>query len=298
MEHYRLTIHRGRRPSFDEAPLAHRRRAFGVDYLAIRGMQRGELYFTRAGWALAPSLLPRIWFDHERFRRIGRALTKATGSVYLVPIPHPARGKIGIVVKFCRFAQDVGLTRIEPGVLPAPADALVPGAEFSGPFEEFGNLARLRTSRDPRRPRFRTKIPLGIYCPPTHYAPWQLGRDESAYWRYDYALRTEQDAAPDVPRLAHYWDRIYVLLYQWIEGVDLEEAAANHLISENEVREITTQVAHDLLAAGFAVLDHKARHIIVRPDPATGRLLRHRGRLAYSLIDYELLVPVKAPSGG
>lgn len=292
MEHYRLAIHHGRRPAFDEAPAAHRRRAFGVDYLVIRGLQGGEFYFTRAGWAIAPSLLPRVWFDHDRFRRIGKALTKATGSVYLMPVPHPVRGSLGVVVKFCRFAQDVGCTQLEPGLLPSPAAALVTGAEFSGPFEEFGHLARLRAHRTPAGDRFRTKIPLGIYCPPTHYAPWQLGRDESRYWRYDSSLASGQEATPAARRIIHHWDRIYILLYRWIEGVDLEEAGLNNLLPNDEVRALTLQIGRDLFAAGYAVFDHKARHVIVRPDPDTGRLLRRRGRIVYSIIDYELLAPV------
>lgn len=297
MEHYRLNLHRGHRPAFDEAPAAFRRRAFGVDYLAIRGMQGGELYFTRAGWARAPTLLPRVWFDNERFLRIGKALQKATGTVYLVPVPHPARGRTGIVIKFCRFGQDVGCTRIEPGLLPPEVAPLVAGAEFAGPFEEFGLVFRLRAYRGPRGERFRTKMPLAIYCPPTRYVPWQLGRDQSRCWRHDRALADGQELAPPGRRIVHHWDRLYILLYQWIEGIDLEEAGVNNLLSEEAVGAFTVQVARELMAAGFAVMDHKARHIIVRPDPTTGRLIGRGGRIAYSLIDYELLMPLAVNVG-
>lgn len=294
MEHYRLNIHRGRQPCFDEAPPEFRRAAFGVDYLMIRGLQGGEFYFTRPGWAVAHSILPRVWFDNERFRHIGKPLLKATGSVYLMPIAHPARSGMGMVVKFCRFGQSVGCTQFEPGMLPPQVAPLLFGAEFLGPFEELGQLARLRAYRRPDGSRIRTKIPLGIYCPPTHYAPWQLGRDPSGFWRYDYALRTEQAGIPAERRIVHHWERLYILLYQWIEGIDLEEAGRNSLLPEDEVRAFTVQVGRDLCEAGFAVLDHKARHIIVRPDLETGRLLQHRGRVMHALIDYELLVPVPA----
>jgi hypothetical protein len=295
MEHYRLNIHRGQRPEFDAAPESFRRRAFGVDYLAIRGLQGGEFYFTRAGWALGPAILPRVWFDDERFRRIGKALAKATGSVYLMPIAHPARGDIGMVVKFCRFAQSVGCTHFEPGLLPQEVAPMLCGPEFSGPFEEFGHLAKLQAYRGPGGRRFRTKTPLGIYCPPTHFAPWQLGRQESEMWRYDYALANEQASVPAERRIVHHWERVYTLLYRWIEGVDLEEAGRNNLMTEDAVRAFTIEVGRDLYEAGFTVLDHKARHIIVRPDPATERLKEWRGRPAYALIDYELLLPVARP---
>lgn len=48
---------------------------------------------------------------------------------------------------------------------------------------------------------------------------------------------------------------------------------------------------HDVDSIG--VLDHKPRHVIVRPG-RNGRLLAHRGRTAYAVIDYGLLVPLPA----
>lgn len=293
MEHYELNFHRRQRPAFDEVPAEHRRRAFGVDYVAVRGMQGGEFYFTRAGWARAPSLLPREWYDNERFCRIGKALPKATGSVYLVPVPHPVRGSFGLVVKFCRFAQDIGCTHLDPGLLPPEVAGRLFGAEFSGPFEEVGRLMQLRAQAMPDGRRFRTEIPLGVYCPSKHFAPWQLGRDETRQWRYDAALASSQATEPARRRIVHRWERLYVLLYQWIEGIDLEEAGRRGLLSEADVRTLTIEAGRDLLAAGYTVLDHKARHLIVRPSVRTSRLLRHRGKIPYALIDYELLVPVK-----
>ena len=292
VEHYRLTLRPGRPTSFEEAPAAFRRRAYGVDYLAIRGLQGGEFYFTRAGWNLKESLVPRAWFDNERYSRIGRTLEKATGFVYLVPIAHPARGQLGMVVKFCRFGQNVGGTHIESGLFPSALEPQVAGAEFSGPFEEFGRLAAFRRYRSGGGRRFRTMIPLGIYCPSKRYAPWQLGRAESAQWRYDSSLADVQAGVPVERRLVHHWDRIYVLLYRWIDGIDLEEAARCGAVTESALRASTSNIAREVLAAGFAVLDHKARHVIVRPDRRTGGLLTRRGELVYALIDYELLVPV------
>lgn len=292
MEHYSLRLRPGRRTSFDDAPPVHRRRAFGVDYLTIRGLQGGEFHFTRAGWALGPSLLPRGWFDGDRLRRLGRPLQKATGSVYWVPVPHPARGRVGVVVKFCRFAQHVGCTHLDPGLFPREVEERVQGAQFAGPFEEFGRLAALRAHRGEDGERFRTMVPLGIYCPPTRYVPWQLGRAEESYWRYDRALEATQEGRPAAERLVHHWDRLYVLLYRWIEGVDLEEAVRHGLLDEAGLRATTIRIAEEVWAAGFAVLDHKARHVIVRPDRRAGGLLRRGGEPVYALVDYELLVPV------
>jgi hypothetical protein len=228
MEHYDFRFHRGQRPAFDEVPTTARRRVFGVDYITVRGAQGGDLFLTRAGWAIAESLRPRLWYDGELFRRIGRALTGGTGTVYRVPVPHPARNQIGIVVKFCRFGQDVGLTLAGEGrAFPWP-DALLEGAEFLGPFLEFGRVeelrARLRTS-----PRFGTMRPLAIYCPAIRHPRWQLGRSPGREWQHDRPLAADQTGAGD-RAVRHDWERLYILLYQWIEGIDAEEAVAAGLL--------------------------------------------------------------------
>ena len=129
-------------------------------------------------------------------------------------------------------------------------------------------MAAFRRYRSGGGRRFRTMVPLGIYCPPKRFAPWQLGRADSAQWRYDSSLADAQAGVPVERRLVHFWDRIYVLLYRWIDGIDLEEAARCGAVTESALRASTSNIAREVLAAGFAVLDHKARHVIVRPDRA------------------------------
>jgi hypothetical protein len=58
--------------------------------------------------------------------------------------------------------------------------------------------------------------------------------------------------------------------------------------------ELSHAVARDVAAHGFAVLDHKPRHVIVRPG-RNGRPVARGGRTAYAVIDYELLVPLVPP---
>ena len=82
-----------------------------------------------------------------------------------------------------------------------------------------------------------------------------------------------------------------MLLYQWVHGIDAEEAARHGAIPPEAMVALTHAVARDVAAHGFAVLDHKPRHVIVRPW-RDGRLLTQRGRTAYAVIDYELLVPL------
>lgn len=291
-EFYDLTLQRGRRPAFDAAPARHRRRVHDVDYIAVRGMQGGDLYCTREGWAVAESLLPAVWYDDQRFRTVGRALPGATGSVYRVPAPHPVRRDMGLVVKFCRFGQDVGLTVLgDAAGFPWPAK-LLDDAQFLGPFEEFAAIGRLRAQvATGRAPVVRTKRPLAIYCPPARHPLWELGRAHHLYARQAAALDADQRRRPEQPPVAYDPERLYVLLYQWVHGIDAEEAARHGALSNAAMVELSHAVARDVAAHGFAVLDHKPRHVIVRPQ-RDGRLVSHRGRTAYAVIDYELLVPL------
>ncbi len=283
MEQYDLTFRRGLRPGWDRIPDEARRRVFGVDYVSVTGRQGGELLFTRYGWELAPALLPRHWFLDERYRTAGQRLAGSTGTVYRVPHTGPGGGRLDLVVKFSRIAQSPGHLELWPAA--ANWDGEV---AFLGPFEEFGNLMRLRSA--PGLPRLPTKTPLAIYCPPLHFPLWRLGREPNSLWRHDYALRADQAASPYPP--VHYeWERLYVLLYRWIEGLDAEEAAACGLLTPEGMAALTWAVDADLGRRGFVVLDHKPRHIIVRRDRRGPGLRRARGGVLYALVDYELLVP-------
>ena len=84
----------------------------------------------------------------------------------------------------------------------------------------------------------------------------------------------------------------YILVYGWINGVDVQDAADKFALGgvsrEVFLKETMAEVEAELQEAGFRVLDMKPAHIIVRLQE--GRPLRRRdGRLIYALIDYELL---------
>ncbi len=287
MERYQLRFLRRRRPEFDELPAGHRRTAFGVDYAWVRGLQGGEIFFTRHGWAIAESLLPEFWYDEERYRRVGQALTAGTGAVYHVPMAHPRRARFGLVVKFCRFGQNVGLTVVGRGANFDWSRDLLEGAEFSDPFSEFGHLQVLRNRA---HGRIRTKRPLAIYCPAAHYPAWQLGRTTSTRWCTNLRLADDQAGVHDHPRIQLEWERVYILVYQWIDGIDLAQAERGGWFDAATVASLTRATARELFACSFAVLDHKPSHIIVRPD-RRANWLRHHNDLAWALVDYELLVP-------
>ncbi|RPJ32194.1 MAG: hypothetical protein EHM17_13830 [Verrucomicrobiaceae bacterium] len=289
MEGFDPTLGRGLKPDFDEAPARFHRRIGGVDYLHLRGRQNGDLFFTRHGWPFAASLLPERWFTGEQFRKPGQALAGATGAVYRVPVAHPVRSRFALVVKFSRFGQDVGITVADELISNRQFMAQVDQAEFLPPFEEFANIERLR---DQCRGIFATKAPLAIYSPPTRYLAWQLGRKNHLQWTYRRQLSASQNDDTE-PKVEYDWERIYILLYRWMDGIDLEQAHAAGIVSEKQMIEWTRHSAEQLLDLGWMVLDHKPRHLIVRPRRGRGILRRHEQPVR-GLVDYELLVRTAA----
>jgi hypothetical protein len=292
LEHFDYRHHRHHQRAFDEAPEALRRRVFGVDYLRLRGKQSGELFVTRHGWPVLESILPSQWFVGERLSKVGRALAGATGAVYRVSVPHKTRPQFALVVKFSRFAQEA-LVSVVPGEITDWEERdRIAASEFLSPFEELGNLERLRARAGSRIP---TKAPLAIYCPATRYLDWQLGRRSHRRWWYDRVLREDQESMPEANRVRYEWERMYILLYRWIDGMDAEAAYQHGYLTEAGLRSLTTDARDELRALGWDVLDHKPRHVIVRASREPSRLQQRGGRTLWALVDYELLVPYPPP---
>jgi hypothetical protein len=291
VEQFDTSFGKLRRPGFDQVPAARRHRLMGVDYVRVSGMQGGELFVTRHGWACVDSILPRAWFVDDRFKKVGRALAGATGAVYRVPVEHQARSDFALVVKFSRAAQDIRVTILDQG---AHLDELelerIEGAAFLSPFEEFGNLCKLREAA---RSVIPTKRPLAIYSPPTRYAEWQLGRHPHHCSRMNRALLASQADVPEERRISYDWERLYILLYGWIDGVDAEVAQQQGLITKDTMVALGMEARARMRALGWMVCDHKPRHVILRPLRPGGRgVLRRGDTIPWALIDYELLVPV------
>ncbi|MCF7983499.1 MAG: hypothetical protein K9L70_03770 [Thiohalocapsa sp.] len=291
MEQFDARLHGHRRRAFDAVPKALHRRVFGVDYLQLRGRQSGDLYVTRHGWPVLDSIEPSQWFVGERLRKIGRQLAGATGAVYRVPVPHRTREKFALVVKFSRFAQEALVSIAPDAVMDWAERDRIAASEFLSPFEEFAHVERLRARAGARIP---TKAPLAIYSPSTRYLDWQLGRRSHRRWWYDRVLAEDQADQPEDARIAYGWERMYILLYRWIDGIDAETAHQQGYLTEPELRDLSEAARQDLRGLGWDVLDHKPRHLIVRPAPDPGRLMWRGGRILWALVDYELLVPYPA----
>jgi hypothetical protein len=290
MEGFDLSLGKGLKPHFEGAPLRFRRRIAGVDYLHLKGRQGGDLYITRVGWPVASSILPERWFTGAQFSKPGQALAGATGAVYRVPVAHPVRSNFAIVVKFSRFGQEVGITVVDRE-LNADADFMsrVDHAEFLPPFEEFGNLMRLRAQC---RGHFVTQAPLAIYSPPTRYLAWQLGRKSHLQSTYARRLLASQGPSEEIETVEYCWERIYILLYRWMDGIDAEQASGAGIIFKPRMVDLTLQIAAVLRQLGWVVLDHKPRHLILRQSKRERSPLMRRGTPVIGLVDYELLFPI------
>lgn len=290
MERFDYKFGRVYQLAFDAVPAAHRYTLFGVDYVRILGKQGGELYVTRHGWNCIESILPGAWFVDDRFRKVGRALAGATGAVYRVPVTHQARGRFALVVKFSRAAQDIGATLVDRGAhLDAQELEQVDQAQFLSPFEEFGNVMRLRAMAESAIP---SGHPLAIYSPPTRYLDWQLGRKSYLRWRMNRALEQSQQDAPEDRQIQYDWERLYILLYRWIDGIDAEAAMKTGLITKERMIDLSQEARFRLRQLGWMVCDHKPRHVIIRQTRGKPGLLTRQGHIKWALIDYELLVPV------
>jgi hypothetical protein len=273
--------------AFDELPEWLRVRVFGVPYARLQTADEGEFYVTSYGWPLLSNMLPHLWYDDHRYAAEGRRLPGATGTVYAMQTSNERGRKVSMVLKFSRFAQEVPLLLADTLPDDVSAEAAF-GARFNGPFEEFGVLADLRRGRfgDPAL-RVRTKRPLGIYVPATHCKLWQSGRKKSRFAALQHDMRRDQLESETDTRIELDIERDYILLFAYVDGVDAESMMVDGKLEEEEVKDLTARVRDELHEKGFYVLDHKPRHIILRPR--NGDALRRHGKLVYALVDFELL---------
>ncbi|MGE5788004.1 MAG: hypothetical protein ACM3ZE_25645, partial [Myxococcales bacterium] len=185
-----------------------------------------------------------------------------------------------LVLKFSRVGQHLERERLRE----SDADRLDPG--FSSPFEEVANLQQLRSTKNARR--ILTKRALGVFSPAETVPAWQLGRI-SHQFRMRARLLDDDQRDLETDKVVLSPDRDYLLLFQWMRGLNLEECLERGLLDGTELERINQMVLSDLREAGFEVLDHKPNHVIVRMR-SDGSLLRRHGRVVYGLADFELLV--------
>ena len=259
---------------------------YGVRYAVFEGPAFGQLLVTRHGWGMLEALRPKNWYDGGAFWRRGEKMGQSTGTVYRYK-PTSAGAK-DVVIKVSRYAQEVPFYAGASFLKKIPEHVMA-GLHFNNPFEEFGRLARLRSSR--RGPRVLTKRPLAIYSPPEQLPLWQHGRGEGAAAMEQQAVAETQVAGHAKVTLDPH--RSYFSIFGWTTGADASLYYQAGQLSQADMERLTEESAADLMANGMIVLDHKPAHVIIRRR-RNGQdwVRRHDGRIAYALVDFELLVDI------
>jgi hypothetical protein len=87
--------------------------------------------------------------------------------------------------------------------------------------------------------------------------------------------------------------RSYFSIFGWITGADASLYYQAGQLSQADMERLTEESAADLMANGMIVLDHKPAHVIIRRRRNGQDWVRHHdGRVAYALVDFELLVDI------
>jgi hypothetical protein len=247
----------------------------GVAYHHAQQEDGGDLYLTRYGLAFRECLHPENWFAPAWFLAKRQRLL-GTSTICKLPTKPVDGRSLDLVIRYSRMGERV----------PVDTDTLCRNvnSEFNSPFEEVSLLMELRAGQfGPPALRIHTKKPLAIYVPAERLALWQTGRFEDKF-------AARQARHPDF-RLD--LARQYLVIYSWIDGQDAEQTADFEGMTGGErlafLEAITRRAERELDLKGFRVMDMKPAHVILRRRPG-GRLLRWRdGRLAYAVVDYELL---------
>ncbi len=251
-------------------------RIFGANYIHLNPRGEGDLYITEHGLPFVDQLMPENWYEDQWFKA-NRQRLEGTSAVYRVqtrPLPGRLPRSLDLVVKWSRVGQDIPLDTFT-------LDRAV-NCEFNTPFEEFSLVEEMRRGEyGPKDIRILTQKPLAIYVPPEKLQLWQTGRSREKILR-----QIARHPGVEIDIL-----RSYILLYGWIKGVNAVEAYHRSFYDASQqqaqLAELTQTVHDDLEKKGFIVADHKPTHFILR----TGEngILRRNGRIAYALVDYELL---------
>jgi hypothetical protein len=247
----------------------------GVDYFHLKTRDGGDLYLTRFGLPFWRQLQPENWYAPDWFEA-RRERLEGTSTVYKVPTRAVNGKALQLVVKWSRVGEVV------------PLDTFTVNkfihAEFNSPFEEFSLLMELRKGETgPPGIRMRTQRPLAVYVPSERLQHWQTGRSEDKI-----RAKIARHPGVEIDIL-----RQYVVLFEWIKGLDAVETSELFRLEDRARAEFlaraTSLVTHELWQKGYRVVDMKPAHIILRPGPNKSLLRERNGQYAYALVDYELL---------
>ena len=243
---------------------------FGVQYLHLQLEDGSDLYLTEYGRSFSRHLLPQNHWADQNWVAKNRFRLQGTSVIYKITTKKVAGFSKDIVLKWNRMGQDI----------PGETEALdMFNAKFNSPFEEFSLVTELRQALSQTAERLYTHKPLAIYVPREYVDAWKLGRQ-------DHIFRRIQESHDEIKLDRH---RHYAVIYEWIKGIDAEEALGKGIIDEEAMRQLISRSDQEIRGKGFLVQDSKPSHIIVRPTQAGNFAKDRSGRILYALVDFELL---------
>jgi len=242
----------------------------GVEYAHIKLRNHEDIYVTAIGLPYVEILKPdNFWTDKEWFDQNSEKLS-GTSSVYKVRTKAIKGQYLDIVFKWNRMGQEI------PGY--GDSEALM-CAEFNSPFEEFSLVFELRKSMRSFTKNVFIQNPLAIFVPSEPLELWQVGRKE-------YKMKPKIDSHEEI---ALDMFRSYAVMYEWIPGMDVNQAFCKKIFEEDYANALTIEAMKIMETNGFVVKDHKPQHVIVNPNTDGALITEKSGGAAFSIIDFELL---------
>ena len=219
---------------------------FDVFYLHMILDNEDDFYVTKYGLPfikhlyLGNYLTDDSWFNKHSVRLEGSSTTYKLATKKIDGISKD------IVIKYNRMGQDI------PGNEECEE---LNSSEFNSPFEEFSLLMELRNSKYESPGRIITQKPLAIYVPSERVELWQLGRRE-------YKMQTMKEIHKDV-ELDMF--RSYVMIYEWIKGIDAAQACREGFLDENEMTALTLRVEKEMKTVKYKG-PHKSLYVLAEGD--------------------------------
>jgi hypothetical protein len=244
-------------------------RILGIAYTHVVMPDGDELFLTEHGLPFLEQALGTDWYKSDT-AFCPREKLRGTGTLYRLKTREAGLCPIDLVAKWCRVGQEA------PGQDPEDSSEYAE-AEFNSPFEEFALLSELRSSHRGGR-TIRTHKPLGIYVPAASVDPELLGRKAYLFRQRTAVAGVELDLC-----------RQYILIYEWIKGVDLVQASETVPIASGEIERLTLEAENELETQGFQDIDRKPHHLIVRIGPDRKLLTNRNKEILYARIDFEML---------
>jgi hypothetical protein len=243
---------------------------FDVFYYHIQFENNADLYITKFGIPFSQNLNPDNFLtDKEWFKKKSVKLS-GTGATYKIRTKKVNSRYIDVVIKYNRMGQDI------PG---SEASEDLMSAEFNSPFEEFSLVMELKSIKPESSSRVLTQKPLAIYVPGERFEPWRMGRKEHKMRK---KLETHHEVALDI-------FRPYVVVYEWIKGIDAAFAYKKGILEEDQMMRITLEAEKKIRNKGFIVKDRKPHHIIIKPERDGSFEYNKNRRVLCGIVDYELL---------